>query len=294
MIINKYLIFRTDRIGDFLVSAILIKSIKKNDPTAHITLVASEKNYSYIKTFPYVDNVLKLENNFISKLKILFYLNKLKYKYIIIHDNKKRSKIVSLFLRAENKIYIQNLEISHIDIIKNILKKMDFQYFDETLNTLEHLKKNKSNDSNLIQLHFDEKWIYEDYIKKFVHIEPSAIELISFIKKLISKSDNKLIITTGYTLPLIINKIKPNLDELKIKIYENLDFSQLERITSKSGILISCHGAISHVAAANNIKQIDIIDMSYNYSKWTKHFRNYNFVYRENFNLLNTKILKML
>ena len=28
-LVNKYLIFRTDRIGDFLVSAILIKSIKK-------------------------------------------------------------------------------------------------------------------------------------------------------------------------------------------------------------------------------------------------------------------------
>ena len=294
MTINRYLIFRTDRIGDFLVSAILIKNIKKNDHNAHITLVASEKNYSYIKTFPYVDNVLKLENNFISKLKILLYLHKLKYEYIIIHDNKKRSKIVSLFLRAENKIYIQNSELSHIDIIKNILKKMDFQYFDETLNTLEHLKKSKSNDSNLIQLHFDEKWIYDDYIKKFVPIEPSEIELVSFIKKLITKNDIKLIITTGYALPLIINKIKPNLNELKIKVYENLNFSQLEIITSKSGILISCHGAISHVAAANNIKQIDIIDMSYNYSKWTNHFRNYNYLYRDNFSKLSCRILDLI
>ena len=29
---NKYLIFRTDRIGDFLILAILIKSIRRNDP----------------------------------------------------------------------------------------------------------------------------------------------------------------------------------------------------------------------------------------------------------------------
>ena len=43
---NKYLIFRTDRIGDFLVSAILLKCIKANDPTAHISVVASEKNIS--------------------------------------------------------------------------------------------------------------------------------------------------------------------------------------------------------------------------------------------------------
>jgi ADP-heptose:LPS heptosyltransferase len=42
--VNKYLIFRTDRIGDFLVSAILIKCIKINDPSANITVVGSNKN----------------------------------------------------------------------------------------------------------------------------------------------------------------------------------------------------------------------------------------------------------
>ena len=42
---SKYLIFRTDRVGDFLLSLILINSIKRNDPSSHITLVASKKNY---------------------------------------------------------------------------------------------------------------------------------------------------------------------------------------------------------------------------------------------------------
>ena len=69
---NKYLIFRTDRIGDFLVSAILIKSIKSNDQKSHITIIASKKNYEYIKNFPYVDEVIKLENNFLDKLKLFF------------------------------------------------------------------------------------------------------------------------------------------------------------------------------------------------------------------------------
>ena len=52
---NRYLIFRTDRIGDFLISAILIKSIKLNDPKSNITIVASKKNYDYIKSFNFVD-----------------------------------------------------------------------------------------------------------------------------------------------------------------------------------------------------------------------------------------------
>ena len=44
----------------------------------------------------------------------------------------------------------------------------------------------------------------------------------------------------------------------------------------------------------NNIKQIDIIDGSYNYGRWTSHFRNYNFLYREKFNILNEKIIKKI
>ena len=73
---NNYLIFRTDRIGDFLVSAILIKSIKINDPLSRITLIASNKNFSYIKKFQSVDEVIKLENNFLSKVKLILKLRK--------------------------------------------------------------------------------------------------------------------------------------------------------------------------------------------------------------------------
>ena len=126
---NKYLIFRTDRIGDFLVSAILLKCIKKNDPNAHITVVASGKNYEYIKTFPYVDNVVQLNNNFTSKLSVLFKLFKFKFKSIIIHDNKKRSKFISFFLKSSNKINIlKSQEVTHIQVIKDILQKMNFNF----------------------------------------------------------------------------------------------------------------------------------------------------------------------
>ena len=292
---NNYLVFRTDRIGDFLISAILIKCIKKNDPNSHITLISSKKNFTYIKTLPYVDKVINLNNSFFGKLILFLELIKFKFKYIIIHDDKNRSKLISFFLRSNNKINIKNeKKITNIEIIKDILKKMKFNYFDEALNTLDHNKENKANDGELIQLHFDEKWIFNDYIKKFIKIEPTEIELIDFIKTLINKSKKKLLITTGIRLPKIIDKIKPILKKHEIEIYEDLNFSYLEKITSKSNILISCHGAISHVAAANNIRQIDIIDKSYDYIKWTDHFRNYKSLYRDSFNFLSKKIIKLL
>ena len=131
---NKYLIFRTDRIGDFLVSAILIKSIKKNDLDAHITIISSNKNYSYIKNFPYVDEVYKLDNRLLDKLYLIKNEMNKNYKSIIIHDNKTRSKIISFFLKSKSKIFVRNQEnFSHIDIIKVILKKMNFSYSEESL-----------------------------------------------------------------------------------------------------------------------------------------------------------------
>ena len=291
---NNYLIFRTDRIGDFLISAILLRCIKKNDPKAHITVVASSKNYSYIKTFPYVDRVILLDNNFISKLNVFYKLFKLKFKSIIIHDNKNRSKFISFFLRSSNKLNIlDSNDTSHIHIIKNILKKMNFDFYDECLNTITHKERDLS-DKNLVQLHFDEKWIFNDYIQKFVNVEPTEIQLVDFIKKIVDKKEKQLIITTGFILPNIMRKIKPVLNDFKIVLYENLDFLQLENITLNSNVLISCHGAISHVASAKNIKQIDIIDKSYNYFKWTNHFRNYNFLYRDKFTKLSAEIIKLI
>ena len=289
---NKYLIFRTDRIGDFLVSAILIKAIKKNDPKSHITIISSKKNYAYIKKIPFVDNVIELKNNFFGKMDVIFQLFKFKFKNIIIHDDKNRSKFISTFLRYENKILIEEQDkFKHIQIIKDILKRMNFLFFEDSLNILDYKSKKKQSNKNYIQIHFDEKWIHKNYINNYVNIEPSESEFINFLDCIANKKNAELIITTGLKLPLLLNNLTTTLASMNIKLYVGMSFHELEDITLTSNTLISCHGAISHVASANEIKQIDIIDKSYDYSRWTNHFRNYNFLYRENFNILSKKII---
>ena len=292
---NKYLIFRTDRLGDFLISAILIKCIKENDPNAHITIIASKLNSSFIKTFPYVDNVIELKNRLSDKIVLFFKLRKFLFKNIIIHDNKKRSKIISFFLKYDKKILISDfLNLSQIEIIKKILKELNFYYSTNSLNFLEHETKLFQNNEKIIQIHFDEKWIYKDYIKKYKKIEPNKDEFLLMLDKIQTYKNLKMIITTGHKSPEIINAVKQELNKRKIKLYNDLSFYDLTKITLKSNILISCHGAISHVASANNIKQVYIIDKSYNYRRWSSHFRNYQFVYREEFNILTNNIIKKL
>ena len=87
---KEYLIFRTDRVGDFLLTLSLIKIIKINHPESKITIIASEKNFDYIKTFKVVNNVIKLKNNFFSKISLILNLRKKIFDSIIVHDVKKR------------------------------------------------------------------------------------------------------------------------------------------------------------------------------------------------------------
>ena len=296
---NKYLIFRTDRIGDFLILAILIKSIRRNDPDSFINVVASEKNYNYIKSFKIVDKVTLLTNGILSKLKLIYFLRKEKYNTIIIHDRKQRSILISLFLKTNLKIVSNaNLNISYFSDIKKILNHLNFSFDIADLNTLNNRTyvglENLEN--NYILFHFDEKWIHKEYISNYINIEPSENELVTFFNLVVNKTNKKLVVTTGLNSPQILNKIFRDKFNSKINFFNNLNFLEIESIIDKSDLLISCHGAVSHLATAKNIKQIDIIDESKTnfYKKWTDHFRNYSIIYRKNFSDLSKEIINLL
>ena len=49
----NYLIFRTDRIGDFLIISTLIKAIKRNNPESKVFIVASKKKCRFHKKKPF-------------------------------------------------------------------------------------------------------------------------------------------------------------------------------------------------------------------------------------------------
>lgn len=297
---NQYLIFRTDRIGDFLLSMILIKNIKRNDKKAFIVVVCSPKNYNYIKTFDSIDKIYKLENGLKNKFMMIKKLRKYKFQFTIVHDCKKRSNFVNFFLKKEKTMTINNNDIgtSHFFKIKKIVNFLNFQFDQTDLDILANRKSNIStfNKSNLIILHYDEKWSNKTYIEQYKDIEPSEQQLFNFIKDIIKKKNYDFLITTGIDTPLILKNVISKIFDNKVRLIENLDFVELENIVSKSKLLISCHGAISHVASAYNIKQIDIIDVNKHnpYSLWTDHFRNYYPLFRKDFSILSKEIYDLV
>ena len=294
---NKYLIFRTDRIGDFLLSAILIRTIKRNSPNSFVRVLASKKNFEYIKSFKDVDDVVLNNKNYFSQLKILKNLKKDNYSAIIIHDNKKRSNFLSFFLNSPLKIKNNpNSKESHIYNIKDIISKLGIDFSNEDLNILENRSYTNEKDlpNDYIVFHFDEKWIHGKYINHYTNIEPTLEEFTNFLSDLSKKTEKNLVITTGLQSPEILKKAIKVLNNSKINFFENLNFLEIESIISSCNLLISCHGAVSHVCAAKNIKQVDIIDKSYNYSSWSDHFRNYNYIYRTKFSSLSKNILDII
>ena len=327
---NKYIFFRTDRIGDFLLSAILIKSIKRSDRNSFITVVASKKNYLYIKNFSFVDQVILFPESYFSK--IIFYLRFMfkKFYLIALLDGKKRSLYFSLITRSKfkflftykafykvlfkiffTKIFYDNDSDNKISEIKNLLNFLSFNLDKSDLNTIDRscvLARNFNipSTNKYILFHLDEKWIFNDYIHTYKSIEPeSAVILIQFFEKLILKTNNDLYISTGNLTNKFINffkknfiKIDQNIYELQFKnnkiiFFDNTSFLQLEKLILSSTLLITCHGAPIHVAGSFNKKVIDIIDTSEEdfFNKWTAHFRDYNFCLRTNFTNLSKNIL---
>ncbi len=293
---NSILLFRTDRVGDFLLSLSLIKIIKTNYPNSKISVVASERNYHYISSFKEINDVIILKNNFFSKICLIFKLRSKTFDAIIVHDGKNRSRFISYFLNYKKRVLcFTNLIDTQLEIIKKACGDLNLNFNISCLDFLENRYHSLVNIpfQNYVHLHLDEKWFFNKYIKEYINIEPNELELISFIENILSKNKN-LIITTGKIKVNILDNIKDKLNVEKVKIFENQSLLEIENIVFKSDLLITCHGWISHIASAKKIKQIDIIDKSYPYNKWTSHFRNYKSIERKTFDLLAREIINLL
>ena len=112
---NKYLIFRTDRIGDFIFSRMITDAIKKQNQSNIIDFVCSSYNAKYIKNYKDINRIYILDKyNFKLMIKNHFIINSEKYDYLIVLDGKRRSvffhylltlNIKLLFLRIGDLFY---------------------------------------------------------------------------------------------------------------------------------------------------------------------------------------------
>ena len=106
-------------------------------------------------------------------------------------------KILNTFF---DQIYLFAESINKIDEIKNFLLKIKINFKNEDINFLKNYDlflKDIKVPSDYFIFHFDEKWVHNDYIKKYESIEPTEENFKVFINKLLEKTNKNLVITTG-------------------------------------------------------------------------------------------------
>lgn len=316
---KNVLIYRTDRIGDFLVCSSIYSSIKRNYNNCKIDIVCSNSNYNYVKSFDIFNKVFLFPEKFLDKIKFFFSLKK--YDKILVLDGKKRSIYMSIFKKTDKKIiftpshfikkifspffnksYFIDYKIPKIELIIKCLNDLDCDFIDEDLTFLKKYENTnsliyKNNYSDYLLFNFDEKWLANKYIKSYQNIEPTIDELVFFLENISKKK--KIIITNGFVENHLIKKlqlIKDNTFFNRVIIKDKIDLYELQSLIKESDFFISCHGGPTHMASNYNIKLIDIIDLSEKefFESYNHHIKNKTQLFRERFSILCEKILKII
>ncbi len=274
----NYLIFRTDRIGDFLITSPLIKAIKRNDTKSEIYIVASDKNKNFIKDYNLVDEIFVLKSKkIVDRFKLLLELRKRKYDYIIIADKKNRSIIFSFFLKSKNKIFnvskkiqkkllqilYKNVFLDNDDFkdqtMKYVLEKNctslnfnltneDFHYLNPNQFKNEYLHNDilELEKNNFLLLHYDEKWEIQNYSKSYkkalelTDIDINFKDFLDFLSQLSKKTSKKIIITTGTIQTKIIEELKNSSNKINEFVYEiNLNNTRAYLLTKENFLSVS-------------------------------------------------------
>tara|TARA_Y100000992_G_C21258277_1_gene489759 strand:+ start:41 stop:1072 length:1032 start_codon:yes stop_codon:yes gene_type:complete len=255
----NYLIFRTDRIGDFLIIRSLIKAIKQNNEKNKIYIVASKKNYDFIKDTNLIDKVFLYTNGIKNRFLLFKQLKIIKFDHIIISDKKNRSIIFAILLKCKNKvfntsknfiyfllkIFYKNVFLDNDNIVdKNLFSLLNHNFKSLGINSDKNYNMLFPNDffskyyfkkklpvlskNNYIVLHMDEKWELENYSKEFekaknfTDISPNITDFYEFLTSIIQKTNMNIIITTGKIKTKIIEELKLKMSDKEKGYYEKI------------------------------------------------------------------------
>ncbi len=326
----KFLIFRTDRIGDFITSQLVTNSISEISKKNQVDIVASRYNSKYIRNFKYIKRIFifdKTQNKILDFFNLFLQIKNKNYDYLIVLDGKRRSFLSGIFIKSKIKIcFLKDfypkflISLFYHKYIKNTETNTQYKNFQILINYLDikfpkHVNyyknykfaKNKFKlHKPYVHLHLDEKWFKNYYFHDFDYMNLKPDSLHTFLKSLIKKFKCNIIITQGYKKVEIMHEFKAkyfknikdsNITILKknVKFIEQSSFRDLENIVLCSKILICCEGAISHVSHSLNKKTIALIqkDRLISTNFWIGHMSNIKTVFRNDIKQVTKDILKL-
>ena len=251
---GKICISRIDKIGDMILTLPVVKSVKIQNPSLEIHILASAYNAKVLKGIKYVDKVLLVGSNTRSLIKEIRQLRKIKYDFFINFSPNIKSFILCFFSKSQKKAAIiflsryrnnffskailriftkifchfqyvinrferlsKNQELHQTKMMFNLIKECNIKYSqDVAIDINLPFKKLIFGQKKTIAIHLSDKWINSFYS------ENNLLELISSI----NNKNCKVILTTDHSTQ---NKFKKIYDYYKM--ISGIEFRNLiERI----------------------------------------------------------------
>ncbi len=272
-----------------LCSLSLYKAIKKKYPACHITLVAAKTNYEipFFDINPHIDRVLIYDK---SSLKtILKFYNQLrdrKYKIGFVPSTivlSRTSHIINYLSGAKKRVGVNSIDNKKNKVAYLLNVKKDFYWkgkhqlkrnleiaeianFSLSEKELSEIKiEYKEADINFAKT-FIEK-VFPDRTKKIIAFHPgagkvsntwSSDKFIELIKKIYVQYNNYILITSGWTDDIIVQKIKDELNKSSIKyeVLNNAPIKNLGAILAMVDLYITNDTGTMHIAGYSGAKLI--------------------------------------
>lgn len=143
---ERILIVSNTALGDTILSTPVIKTLKKNFPAVHITLMVNKNVYPLFKDYEYVNEVIIYNKHFIGILKHIYFIKKNKIDSIFfLHSNGPQDLFIALLSHVHNIHkainYPHPISPEFMSIIQNNVFPMKYQHIIEhRLNTIDYLR----------------------------------------------------------------------------------------------------------------------------------------------------------
>ena len=115
---KKFIFFRNDRLGDFIILTNILKSIKKKYKDSHITVICSSLNYGLVKKYKIVNQVYihSKKNSFFKTISLLKKIISTNYYASFAVDGKSFSNLCNFLIKAKYKLgLVYNYKIVYFD-----------------------------------------------------------------------------------------------------------------------------------------------------------------------------------
>ena len=289
---KKFIFFRNDRLGDFIILTNLIRGLKKKYKDSHITVLCSPHNYNFIKKYKFVDQaiVYSKTSSFHSKIQVLWKILSSRYYASFAVDGKSFSNLCNFLIKSKYKLGL----VYKYKFLYFWLSKPNFLYnafvFDkyETFTSKKYLKKIEHLPSKFLflgnylglNLKTDDSYYFEtdknenlkfnkfkikNLEKKYIliHLDEkwNDIELIDsmlFMNLLYlqRKTKKQLVITSFRNRFSYFRSLKKDIKKhkfnSKILMIENSNLFFFERLINQSLCAISCHSGFLVQIAGTN------------------------------------------